>query len=96
MVFAGRLGVDVSIDGEPMRALFAEEPGGVLELQLRRRLVHLGFERLDQPGELLLRERLEVALHLVAFTLPTLAFMLRVWRQLRQWRVPVKWGPRWS
>jgi phosphoribosylformylglycinamidine synthase len=32
MMFAGRLGVDVSIDGEPMRALFAEEPGGVLEV----------------------------------------------------------------
>jgi len=32
MCFAGRVGVEVSVEGDPVRALFAEEPGGVLQV----------------------------------------------------------------
>ena len=51
------------------------EAGGVLELQLGRGLVHLLFERQDEAAELLLRQRLQLALDLVALALaaPVLA-----------------------
>src|SRR5690606_33789892 len=45
------------------------EAGGVLEAELGRGLVHLLLEGLDEAGELLLRQRLELALHLVALAL---------------------------
>ncbi|HJN78254.1 MAG TPA: phosphoribosylformylglycinamidine synthase [Myxococcota bacterium] len=32
MAFAGRCGVQVVVEGDPVRALFAEEPGGVLQV----------------------------------------------------------------
>ena len=57
------------------------EFGGVLELQLGRRLVHLFFQRLDQAGQLLLRQRLEVTLHLVAFALTALVIYILALRR---------------
>src|SRR4051794_15303604 len=71
-----------AIGGEPISRVSARVPkfaaefldlgteaGGVLETQLDGRPVHLFLECLDESRELLLRQRLQLALHLVALAL---------------------------